>query len=494
MDVMGSASTVEKAVMAEPVRSDAPSGGDSLAKPDNLTELDPAIFLRNEMEALVLKALKLKYTSYFSQERRATGNAYQSVKLPNTTTRGFRALRNSVLAGLPIARARVLDLGCNLGELSRLARSQGAALVDGFEFDPYFIQIGQAINAANGVTRVSFYQKDVTKPEIYQEEYDIVFSFSVITYTKTVLRQIAPICRRLFVLETHKIAPGWSKEYVDQVLPHFPYYCIVQRTDWGQALEDGARLLIVYARGQQEIASYITRRSLALGTNADELRHLDLRRSEPDFLARFLAWRAERKIEGLEIFEATVKRAVFDQPRFSLAPDYTHAASSAIYWIAYFAGYFQYALDGGVNDANSYVSYLRQACRDLDFDPFMSTLVANDEPALYERVRKRFEDTTRAIKGESLTPIEVINPMPESAPFGSALTDVETGMQVKYSHLDGYHRYASSFVAGHERLGYRMLWHPQSPHFRAFAVQAPDLEAQLFASLHDGLFPRRATT
>jgi len=481
--------------MAEPVRSAPreargidPAVEDPARNPAPLTELDPAQLLKGELEALIVKALKLKYTSYSSQERRTTGNAYQSVKLPTQTTRGFRTLRATVLAGVPLKNARVLDLGCNLGELSRLARRGGAALVDGFEYDPYFVQIGQAINAVNGVTRVSFYQRDVTLPEIYKEEYDLVFSFSVFTYTRTVLPQLAHICRRLFVLETHKIEPNWAKDYVEGVLPHFPNYCIVQRTDWGQNLSEGARLLIVYSRSQHEVASYITRRALELGAEPEGLRRLDLARSSPNFLKRFLAWRTTHDAVGADAFEAKVRRAVFDQPRFSAAPDYQHAASSAIYWIAYFAGYFQYVTESDVTEANAYIRYLRQACRDLDIDPFMALLVERDEAGLYERARKRFADTASAFAGAALTPIEVINPMPETAPFPSSLLDTEAGQRIRYSHLDGYHRYASALVAGHATIGYRTLWHPQAPQFQACLADTPDLEKRLFASLYDGLF------
>ena len=69
----------------------------------------------------------------------------KSVQLRDAVYKGFRTVRSSVLAGLNIQNAKVLDLGCNLGEMSRLARKQGAALVDGFEYDSFFVQIGQVI-------------------------------------------------------------------------------------------------------------------------------------------------------------------------------------------------------------------------------------------------------------------------------------------------------------------------------------------------------------
>lgn len=443
----------------------------------------PADQFRAGLDALIRAALDRDYTSYSGQDRMPTGNAYQSVRLGNSTTRGFRTLRRSALAGLPLKGSRVLDLGCNLGELSRLARDSGAAMVDGFEHDPCFVQIAQAVNALNGVTRVSFFQRDITDPAVYAETYDIVLSFSVFAYTRKVLPQIAAICRRVFVVETHKATPEWPREYIDPVTRHFPHYCIAQRTDWGRGLEGGARLLLVYAREANHIDSYIGQRMLELGDDQEGLRRLDVRRSAPAALARLRGW-LDAQTGGAAGLAAAVARALAERPDPSAAPDYRLGASGLAYWLAYFGGYFQFQAEGGAGAGNIYVRYLRQAARDLTIDAFMRRLVESGDAALLKRVQMRFADTQRAFASRPPAPILVYNPMPaDAAGLDSMLVDRAAGTELRYSHLDGYHRYASCLAAGTTELGYRVIWQPQAAPFAAALEKSPQLQERLFAML-----------
>jgi SAM-dependent methyltransferase len=445
---------------------------------------EPLEQLRKDLTAAIRAALSVRYTSYSSKDNLKTGNAYQSVRLGEDVREGFRTLRRSVLAGLPIKDARVLDLGCNLGELSRLARDCGAALVDGFEYDPYFVQTGRAINALNGVTRVSFYERDITKPEIYTEPYDIVLCFSVFTYAKLVLPQLERNCRKFFLLETHKIDRNWQREYIDSVTKHFPYYAIVQRTDWGSGM-DGARLIIAFARTMDEINEFVTQRYTELGPVGEQLRHLDVARSRPSVLARIREWLDDQSYASIDDLREPARKALADYGDYIASPEFKAAASGLVYWLAYLNGYFHYRDKGGVADDNPYLAYLRVACPKLNFDPYL-TKVVHDTAAISERLRMRFRDVDAADDAPT-QPILVFNPMPNTGAMRSTLVDSETGAELMFSHQDGYHRHFAAVVRRRPRLPYRVAWQPQHPGFTRFLERSPGLQDELFESVRVGL-------
>src|SRR5207302_1437655 len=146
-----------------------------------------------ELKALILRALQASYTSVSVKDGVETGNRYQSLMLGDERTPGFRSHRRQFLDRIDFEGKRVLDLGSNMGEISREARQRAAALVDGFEYDSFFVEIAQAVNAYNGVTRVSFFERDITDPRVYRDHYDVVLAFSVYIYLEHVLSNVADI-------------------------------------------------------------------------------------------------------------------------------------------------------------------------------------------------------------------------------------------------------------------------------------------------------------
>jgi 23S rRNA G2069 N7-methylase RlmK/C1962 C5-methylase RlmI len=122
--------------------------------------------IKKELEDLILKFLGASYVSGKSKDGTKTGHNYQSVSLREIQTSGFHTDRREVLDQIDFEGKKVLDLGSNLSEVSRAARLRGAYLVDGFEYDKYFLQTAELINAYNDVTRVSFYQRDISDPSV----------------------------------------------------------------------------------------------------------------------------------------------------------------------------------------------------------------------------------------------------------------------------------------------------------------------------------------
>jgi SAM-dependent methyltransferase len=215
-----------------------------------------------DLRELILGALATPYVSESCCDSVQTGNHYQSVALGAETTDGFRSARTEILDRIDFAGKDVLDLGSNLGELSRAARARGARLVDGYELDPFFVDVANAINAYNRTSRVSFHVRDITDPGAYTDEYDIVLAFSVAHYVYSVLDVLARTARQLLVVETHRLEDNLESQYIRPLEPLFPAHEILGSSEWsvlGEASE--RRAVIAFARDEQALALGLTARS-----------------------------------------------------------------------------------------------------------------------------------------------------------------------------------------------------------------------------------------
>jgi SAM-dependent methyltransferase len=222
--------------------------------------------ITQELHDTIVRALHEPYISESCQDGIQTGNHYQSIRLGDTETIGFRSDREGILDSIDFESRSVLDLGSNLGELSRSARRRGARLVDGYEYDPFFVEMANAVNAFNSTTRVSFFERDITDPSIYSESYDIVLAFSVFIYVGPIMDVIAQVTRELLVLETHRLDGNLASTYIDPIRRVFPFYTVIGESEWGLPH-----------------APTDTRAILAFGKNAESL---DLVRSrEPSAVA-----------------------------------------------------------------------------------------------------------------------------------------------------------------------------------------------------------------
>src|SRR3712207_1719470 len=119
-----------------------------------------SLVLKKELKNIFFRSLGASYVSGKFTDGTKTGHHYQSVFLREIQAARFLTAQSKFLDQIDFEGKKVLDLGSNLGEVSRAARLRGAYLVDGFEYDKYFLQTAQLINAYNDVTRVSFYQRD----------------------------------------------------------------------------------------------------------------------------------------------------------------------------------------------------------------------------------------------------------------------------------------------------------------------------------------------
>ena len=214
---------------------------------------------KDKLRNLILRSLNVDYISESCQDNIQTGNHYQSVTLGDKQTTGFRTDRKEILDQIDFQDKKVLDLGSNLGEMSRAARDRGAYVVDGFEYDTYFLETANLINAYNDVTRVSFHHRDITNPAIYTERYDIVLAFSVFTYVHSVLKQVAMVTDQLLILETHKLNENLYSDYIEPTLRYFPYYKILGESEWSIHYDvNERRAVIAFAKRESGLTALNT--------------------------------------------------------------------------------------------------------------------------------------------------------------------------------------------------------------------------------------------
>jgi 2-polyprenyl-3-methyl-5-hydroxy-6-metoxy-1,4-benzoquinol methylase len=214
----------------------------------------PPPTIEDRLKEIVLEALSLPYVSTSCKDSVVTGNHYQSVALGDVETAGFRSSRDEYLDQIAFRGKKVLDLGSNLGELSRAARARGAAIVDGIEYDPFFVEIANALNALNGTSRVSFYKGDITDRATYSELYDVVLAFSVSHYVYPVIDVLASVTRELLVVETHRLEDNLEEHYILPAARFLPAHRILGYSDWSASESaEHRRAVIAFARTEDQL-------------------------------------------------------------------------------------------------------------------------------------------------------------------------------------------------------------------------------------------------
>jgi SAM-dependent methyltransferase len=380
--------------------------------------------LRNRLKEMIISALKQKYVSTSSYMDYKTGNAYQTVAFDDMSVAGYRDDRSSLFGVFDFTDRSVLDCGCNIGQLSRLARARGAALVDGIEYDGYFVQIAQLINAYCGTRRVSFQQGDLTNEETVTQTYDVTLAFSVFPYVEKILPKIAEATRHALVLETHNITSDLQRIYIDPVRKFFPHYTFVDFTDLGHG--EGKRAVLVFAKQLRTL--------LPGGFYSSTV---DLARSQWHFPDAMLALTRDiapgpRSLATLEVLAARADELPDDSARLT---------AGTTYWLKMTKGYLEYCRTGAVTLDNTYLSFLRHAMATQNFDPLLAERLSSDQ-ALIDRVELRFMDIRRLAQSDrrfaNITPIRILNIMGSGGRF--AIVNGITASPIFATTLDGFHR------------------------------------------------------
>jgi SAM-dependent methyltransferase len=223
--------------------------------------------LAPDLRQVVMEALDTPYTSFSSTDESETGNRYQSVEFGDFVTRGLREGRGHFLDVIDFRDKHVLDLGSNLGEISRQVRSRGARLVDGFEYEPYFIEIANLVNVVADTTRVSFFERDISDPRIYTGRYDIVLAFSVMRFIADCLDRLAEITD-VVLLEGHTVSGNFEERYMKPLTRWFPAYRVLGDSDSARVQQDDVRPVMLMARDEESLIAALAPHLRAGGRTA----------------------------------------------------------------------------------------------------------------------------------------------------------------------------------------------------------------------------------
>jgi predicted RNA methylase len=426
--------------------------------------------IKDKLRNLILRSLSVDYVSESCQDSIQTGNHYQSVSLDGIQTTGFRTDRTPFLDQIDFRDKKILDLGSNLGELSRAARARGAYLVDGFEYDPYFLEIANMVNAHNTATRVSFYQRDITNPAVYNEHYDIVLAFSVFIYVRPVLDRIAEITNQVFVLETHKLEGNLESTYLQPIARYFPYYKVLGESEWGTVHDArDRRMVIAFAKEESALATVLKERVPDPRSAIERTMHGEsTRRLSGDTPTRYIdvskTWWYDNFFSTLEFsltedLLAMVANMEIDARTIARCHDLSkNGIAGWIYWLLYVKGYTQYMSTGALDSGNVYYDYLTQHIDPQAQDPGLVTELATPSSAA-ERVTRRFRDldffrnrvAQDPSEANNIDPIIIIvrDPPPNTAKW---VYEVGTETPLQASMIDGFHRIFAARLFGAERL------------------------------------------
>jgi 2-polyprenyl-3-methyl-5-hydroxy-6-metoxy-1,4-benzoquinol methylase len=437
--------------------------------------------IKQELKDLILKSLNLDYIAKSCLDNTETGNHYQSLVLGQTQTTGFRTERGEFLDEIDFEGKKVLDLGSNLGEISRAARDRGAYLVDGFEYDPFFLELAQLVNSHNDVTRVSFYQHDITDPSLYKERYDIVLAFSVFIYIQNVLDRIADITNQALVLETHRLDGNLESTYLGSVLQYFPHHRILGETEWGTTVDPGVkRALIVFAKQKSALTAVLktlqakvdpATRGIVAAEGAKQsdskptFQYIDVIRSTSWYDCFFSTLQFDF---AEELLEAVAEMQV-DVDTMVKSRDLRRKVMSGwVYWWLYIKGYLQYVDTSQVDKGNVYYDYLMKYFGPEGHDPGLHNVLAAPHTTA-ERAIRRFQDfelfrnhaAYEPNVPDSISPITLIV---RDLPTSDAKFVYEVGSDTPLqASIDGYHRLFLARLFDIEALPYEIVHElPQS--------------------------------
>jgi SAM-dependent methyltransferase len=417
--------------------------------------------VKPELKKLILDALKRAYVSVSSKDGIETGNRYQSVTLGDEHTTGFRSDRANFLDQIDFQGKRVLDLGSNLGDISRAARARGAAIVDGYEYDTFFVELARLLNAYNGTARVSFYERDITEPKSYGERYDIVLAFSVYTYLERVLDAVASITDGVLVLETHRLHGNLESTYLNPIGRTFPHHMILGSSDWGSAGDaDGERAVVVFAKKDAALRAHVRGlgtpgRHFSAGRRRGtelEVHAIDVGRTPwyDRFFTKFAFNSPEELLAAIEGMELDVD---------ALASDGDLAVNDLAgwgYWLVYLKGALQCAQGGALGPGNLYYDLL---ARHRNNDPGRAADFS-DPGRLRALVRRRFDDfelfRTDADVPLKIAPLQLVvtdgPPAPTSTRAVKRVYEFGSEVPVETTIIDGYHRLFLARLFGHSQF------------------------------------------
>jgi SAM-dependent methyltransferase len=400
---------------------------------------------KSELQALITSALDLDYVSESCRDGIQTGNHYQSVRLGASVTTGFRSDRAEILDQIDFRGRTVLDLGSNLGELSRAARRRGATRVVGVEYDEFFVAIARGLNVLDGTDGVVFEQGDIGEPQLYDEHFDIVLAFSVFQYMAGLLDHVCRVTDQLLVVETHKLEGNLAAHYIEPVAQHLPSFRVLGRSDWGLAKKAGARAVMAFARDDDALAG-------ALG-GVDERLSNPPKRARVRVQAQATSRELQRsffssfRFDSVDELLDAVRTTSIDLDAMGKNRDVDEGYRGWLYWFMYLKGYLDYIDCGTVELQNPFCRYLVSfhfmRVEEPGVDADEAHAIALRRFQNLEAIRAGLQSSER---DADVSPIRltVSDPPP---PYPLTVT-LDSGRRLQASLVDGWHRLFTAAICG----------------------------------------------
>ncbi len=400
--------------------------------PENSSDV-PTI--KKELREIITMATRLPYISHSIHQDIITGNTYQTVEIDGVKLKGGRPSREKYLSQIDFKNKTVLDIGANIGENSRIVRMLGASLVDGYEYDPFFVELGRIINASRGITRVSLFQGDCTRPELYRDmRYDIVLTLAVWVYTEGVMSEIEKITDFL-VFETHTLDHG-IEFYYQPIQHYFPHIISMGYTE-KHVDPHKSRMFFVCGKNLAETNSLVKRNFLKV---------------QPYFNNNFI-----RKYNNLAKGDVIDLAYSFYQKHKNITnykgSDYVYGSDT--YFEIYLAGLYQFSNNGViiqnlVESDNLYLSFLQKGIAQKIIDPNLKQ-VSDNQDWLIRKVSNKYEDALNILNGniDRTPPVEIV---PD--PNGNLTFRTIDDQIIKCFIFDGHHRFFMAELVGEEKIHY----------------------------------------
>lgn len=387
-----------------------------------------------QYKQLIINAMNEPYVSRSNCEAIRTGNSYQTIDFGEVEKRGGRTTRIKYLYQIDFQDKSVLDLGANTGENSRIVRKLGAKLVDGIEYDPLFVEIGRAINAVSGMTRVSLFQGDCTNPDEFEGmHYDIVLALAVWVYLRKTIEDVAKITDVL-VFETHTLDHGMEM-YYEPVLKHFPYAISLGYSD-KPADPHKSRMFVLFGKHQNDI---------------EKLIHRNFLKVQPYFKNLFIEkYNHLKKAEILSLAQSWYEK--HKQKNDYVDDDYRFGREN--YFEVFLAGFHQYMNNSKIIDLdNIYLKYLQAGVRKGIVDQGLSDIIEKPD-WLLRKITNKYDDAFHIINNQPdlIAPIEI-----NRDDSGKLVFETTENEKVICNNIDGHHRFFMCQLSGIEQVHYRLL-------------------------------------
>ncbi len=411
--------------------------------------------LRIDISNLAKKYLKVDHSAWDPSGEILTGRNYQSVTLNGDTLEGFRdgAMRIPFIDSLPDSDGLFLDIGSNLGELSRKVARSGR-LVLGIEYDAFTSALANLIHISNGFGNVTSIRADITDCPL-PDKVESIIAFSVFRFIDVRLNELKAIFKDVMLIETHHIdGPNALDRYWSRLTSIFPAVALVGYTDH-RSSGTGRRCVFAVANKSHKLWEYIFNLPINLIGHAN-LFEVDFKDIRFHFLESLSC--DERLLELRKSSLSSSSEQIYDNI-FSvvngLFRDQFQAVSKAtlfdsMYWLSFLKGYVQWVVANKiVTDNNDYLFSL--GLRLLSDSGLESNFrnVLSDREKLRSRISDRFIAFDKILnkEDEMCPPILMFQSRKVEKSF-SALELLVDNCPEQLIAIDGYHRLFAHFICG----------------------------------------------